>query len=129
MRREVDGRFYVIDFGASSSTAESEDHKAIGTPGYMAPEVSRGKGCCESDLFSLGALGLFMLTGIEPYRLIDKVRGTNPYSGALHRLCLTGGVSEGTLGLLDALLQADPARRRSRLDAVLSGLTLPGTLQ
>ena len=35
MRREVDGRFYVIDFGASSSTAESENHKAIGTPGCV----------------------------------------------------------------------------------------------
>jgi serine/threonine protein kinase len=91
---------------------------------YMAPEVSRGKGCCESDLFSLGALGLFMLTGVEPYRLSDKVRGANPYSGALHRLRSGGEVSQGTLSLLDALLQADPALRRSRLDSVLHGLAL-----
>lgn len=125
MRRDADCQYFVIDFGASASTAHSEDEKIIGTPGYMAPEVQIGKACCESDLFSLGALGLYVLTGVEPYRLIDKVRGSNPYSHALNRLEASGTVSDETVALLDALLQADPGRRRIRLDAVLPTLQPP----
>jgi len=119
MRRDADGQYFVIDFGASGTVNRSEDHKIIGTPGYMAPEVQLGKACCESDLFGLGALGLYVLTGVEPYRLIDKVRGTNPYSGALARLAEEGKVGDQTCALLNALLQADPDRRRVSLDAIL----------
>jgi serine/threonine-protein kinase len=41
----------------------------LGTPGYLSPEVARGERAdARSDVFALGAVTFFMLTGSPPFK-------------------------------------------------------------
>lgn len=61
----------LIDFGCAF-LQYSEEYKYMGTPEYAAPELLQGNASTESDVYSLGKVLLFMLTG----RQIGKVNGT-----------------------------------------------------
>lgn len=61
-----DGRCKLIDFGALASFGASEE--LVGTPPAIPPEALSGQALdCRSDLYSLGALAYFMLTGRHAY--------------------------------------------------------------
>ena len=66
-----DGSIKVTDFGlakAVSAQTESTD-TVFGTPGHIAPEVLLGKALGKpSDLFALGVVLHYMLTGYTPFR-------------------------------------------------------------
>jgi serine/threonine protein kinase len=59
----------VLDFGLVHDVSEGDQshrpHQLAGTPAYMAPESfhSPGSVCPRSDLYAVGALGYFLLTG------------------------------------------------------------------
>ncbi|MEO7803189.1 MAG: tetratricopeptide repeat protein [Actinomycetota bacterium] len=56
-----DDRAILVDFGISAG------HQAMGTRGYMAPEiVSSAEVIPASDIFSLAATAFHILTGLEP---------------------------------------------------------------
>jgi tetratricopeptide (TPR) repeat protein len=62
----------ILDFGiARRTTTESrltQTGQAIGTPAYMSPEqIQGGPLDGRSDLYSLGVLTYFLLTGAEPF--------------------------------------------------------------
>ncbi len=65
-----DGSIKLTDFGISdliSALSESPD-VVFGTPGYLPPETIRGKGYDKTgDLFSLGAVLYYCLTGVRPF--------------------------------------------------------------
>lgn len=62
VRRTADGRAKLIDFGGMVSMGAAND--VIGTPPFMAPEVLQMQALdARADLFSLGALGFYLLTG------------------------------------------------------------------
>ncbi len=65
-----DGSIKLTDFGISdliSALSQTPD-VVFGTPGYLPPETIRGKGYHKSgDLFSLGALLYYCLTGSRPF--------------------------------------------------------------
>lgn len=72
----------VVDFGLVRAQQEMSDENVtginaiIGTPSYLAPEaiVSAGSADARSDLYALGAVGYFLLTGQQVFRgasLID----------------------------------------------------------
>jgi len=65
-----DGIPKVADFGLAISIRESrEGAQTAGTPTYMAPEQARGETPTPaSDIYSLGVVMYFMLTGRIPYR-------------------------------------------------------------
>ena len=71
-----DGSIKVTDFGIAelvSSITEDED-VVFGTPGYLPPETLQGKGYDASgDLFSLGCVLYFALTGERPFAA-DQVK-------------------------------------------------------
>ena len=75
MRRQADGRLCLIDFGAVKlmhPQLESNTEKytvAIGTNGYAAPEQLAGQPRLNSDLYSLGTIGIQALTGLKPTQL------------------------------------------------------------
>ncbi len=62
VRCTADGRAKLIDFGAMTSFGVAKD--VVGTPPFLAPEVLQMQALDgRADLFSLGALGYYMLTG------------------------------------------------------------------
>ncbi len=76
MRRQPEGRLVLIDFGIArvlTQTALVGNATIVGTPGFMAPEQMRGKVLPASDLYSLGATCLSLLTGVNPDELFDVV--------------------------------------------------------
>lgn len=61
------GRALVADFGLAHHS-DVHESSAVGTPGYIAPELIRGDVAQPaSDLYALGATGWFALTGTPPY--------------------------------------------------------------
>lgn len=67
-----DGRIFLVDFGAVQDIYRNTvtcGGTFVGTLGYMPPEQFRGQVCPASDLYSVGATLLFLLTGKSPYDL------------------------------------------------------------
>jgi len=60
------GRLVLIDFGISRIFIPDPDKNSIYTPGYSPPEQCDGIIEPRSDLFSLGAIMHYLLTGIDP---------------------------------------------------------------
>ena len=73
MRRERDGRLFLIDFGAvkeiltvdeKGQTNSTNLTVGIGSIDYMAPEQAKGKPGKYSDIYAVGMLGIQALTGL-----------------------------------------------------------------
>lgn len=78
IRRESDGKIFLIDFGAvkevtilkeESPGIDPDSTVSIGTPGYMPKEQSEGNPCFCSDIYALGMLGIHLLTKESPRNL------------------------------------------------------------
>ena len=72
----------LIDFGAAKS-GYKEAELVIGTPGWAAPEQLNGSAPSpQSDIYSIGALIFYMMTGKEPrsYQLDDGRLTVDPLS-------------------------------------------------
>jgi tetratricopeptide (TPR) repeat protein len=65
-----DGGVKILDFGIArlASSSMTASGFIVGTPDYMSPEQARGGSVDErSDIFSVGAVLYFMLTGRRPF--------------------------------------------------------------
>ncbi|NEP81225.1 MAG: serine/threonine protein kinase [Okeania sp. SIO3B3] len=72
---QPDGKIYLVDFGAVQDIYRhtmSFSGTFVGTIGYMPPEQLRGKAYSASDLYSLGATLLYLLTHRSPDELPQK---------------------------------------------------------
>jgi serine/threonine-protein kinase len=66
VRYGSDGYVKLLDFGAMTASGVAKD--VVGTPRFMAPEMVVMQALDgRTDLFSLGALGYFLLTGRDAY--------------------------------------------------------------
>lgn len=61
-----EGKVSLVDFGIDRIFSLPREGTAIGTPGYAAPEQHGDFADPRSDLYSLGALMHYLLTGINP---------------------------------------------------------------
>ena len=79
LRRKADDRLVLIDFGVAKQVNEdASDHGGtrIGTEGYSPIEQFRGgKAYPSSDLYSLGATCLHLMTETRPDNLYDPLNG------------------------------------------------------
>jgi serine/threonine protein kinase len=71
----LENKIKLVDFGLSAICAKETHliHRKCGTPGFIAPEVinmpktATADVCHNCDIFSVGMIFFFMLTGIIPY--------------------------------------------------------------
>ena len=108
MRRRVDGRLVVVDFGAVKDAVRetvSGGPSVAGTIGYMAPEQLQGRASPASDLYGAGVLAVTLLSRKEPADMLDD---RHALDWAPHVV-----VSPGTADLLSRLLDPHPSGRPS----------------
>ncbi len=67
------GDVYLIDFGAVKTAAQQQGGTmtVVGTYGYMAQEQFGGRAVPASDLYSLGATLIYLVTGSHPADLLN----------------------------------------------------------
>ncbi len=81
LRRSLDGKLVLIDFGIAKqieSSLNEGDHRGtkIGTEGYSPIEQLRsGEAFPSSDLYSLGATCLCLMTAYKPEKLYSALEG------------------------------------------------------
>lgn len=61
-----EGTLFLVDFGIARLFVPQTKGTLIGTPGYASPEQYKGFTDQRSDLYSLGAVMHYLLTGIDP---------------------------------------------------------------
>ncbi|BAZ29150.1 serine/threonine kinase [Cylindrospermum sp. NIES-4074] len=68
------GQVYLIDFGSVQTVlaAEGATRTVVGTYGYMPLEQFGGRTVAASDLYSLGATLIYLVTGTQPADLPQK---------------------------------------------------------
>jgi len=68
------GEVYLVDFGSVQTLAATEGGTitVVGTYGYMPPEQFGGRTVPASDLYSLGATLIYLVTGTHPADLPQK---------------------------------------------------------
>ncbi len=112
-------RAVLTDFGLARAADDASMTRwgiIPGTPQYMSPEQARGEALDgRSDLFSLGCVLYEMATGVSPFRA-DSVIATvrrlvddSPPAMA----SLNPELPPWFIGIVDRLLEKDPARRFS----------------
>lgn len=129
IRRQLDERPVLIDFGvAKQLTTEgfATPGTKIGTEGYSPIEQLRsGKVYPSSDLYSLGATCLYLLTLTRPDELYDPLNGKWLWR---ERLADRGGqVSDQLAFILNKLVEDLVNHRYQTVDEVLQDLALPST--
>ena len=131
-----EGDICVIDFNASLEAAEEGGRDAIGlTPGYAAPEQfnvplerfapdhprrraaaaaqSYGKVTFRTDLYAIGALAYYMLTGYDPQLWVDGVIPLNRYQIVL---------GDAFRAVIEKAMTPDPRGRYPSAAAMLRAL-------
>ncbi len=111
VRRGEDGRAKLIDFGALSPMGTSAP--LVGTPAFVPPEALHGQPLDgRTDLYALGALAYFLLTGRHAYpaRRFDELR-ERWRSDLAAPSALVPELPEALSALVLALLSLDLLRR------------------
>jgi serine/threonine protein kinase len=92
MRRTADHQLVLIDFGVAKKFTETNAGKPgtrVFTEGYAAIEQISGRALPASDLYSLGATCLHLLTGKSPQVLEQLFQGQLWWQEALNRCQIT----------------------------------------
>ncbi|NBD33995.1 MAG: protein kinase [Cyanobacteria bacterium] len=129
IRRDIDKKLVLIDFGAVKNRVNevmaadmSSDNPltsfAVGTPGYSPPEQMAMRPTYASDIYSLGATCIYLLTGRSP-----KDIGYNARTGALDWEDYVQ-VSAHLKKVLRKMLEMAVRDRYQSAQAVLDGLEM-----
>jgi serine/threonine-protein kinase len=114
---DASGRAMVTDFGIArvvdSSNSQTMVGEMLGTPEYMSPEQASGENLDgRSDLYSLGLVGYFALTGTVPFTgstqavLAQQITKDAPSVSSVAR-----GVPRQLADAIDRCLVKDSSRR------------------
>jgi len=121
IRRRKDGKLVLVDFGAAKETMDKGNTTVgtiIGSVAYIAPEQAVGKAQFASDLYSLGATCLHLLTNIEPTNLFDTAEGEWIWRDYLQNKNIDYELSS----ILDKLVEGATKRRFQSVAEVLEAL-------
>ena len=115
--RDNDGKIYLVDFGAVQNTyynTLTQGSTVVGTYGYMAPEQFRGQALPATDLYSLGATLLYLLTHRSPAELPQDTLKLDFRNSV--------DISESFADWLDKILEPDLEDRFSNAEVALTEL-------
>lgn len=124
IRRYADDRLFLVDLGAAKVVTGMANvaMPVIGSAEYAAPEQTRGKAVLASDLYSLGATCIHLLTQMSPFDLYDSVNDRWVW-----RDYLLTPVSDRLAELLDGMLQNALNQRFQSAQAVMQQMGLTPT--
>jgi len=122
----------ILDFGLAKLIRDerpvTEEH-VLGTAGYLAPEVIQGSRDVDLrvDVFSLGALFYFMLSGRLPFEGSENAtvfyKTIHDDPTALHEVLPTDHeIPEGLIALVHQCMSKDPADRPDDANAIVEQL-------
>jgi serine/threonine protein kinase len=120
IRRSADQKLVLVDLGAAkyaTGTALAKTGTVIGSAEFTAPEQTRGKAVFASDLYSLGATCIHLLTQLSPFDLFDSSDDRWVW-----RDYLSHPVSQSLGQILDKMLQSGTKRRYQSAEQVLQDL-------
>ena len=122
IRRQVDGKLFLVDFGASkfaTETALERTGTVIGTLGYAAPEQSEGKAYFSSDLYGLGTTCFHLLTKTHPKKVFSRYGNWEKYlRNHLNKI----SINDALKLVLTRLLQPDISQRYQSTEEVIEDL-------
>lgn len=96
---------WLVDFGVVADNSKTFSMTFAGTAGYVAPELLYGKASAASDIFSLGATMLHLITGISPCDM--RLKGIQPDFDHY----LTASVPEWLKMLIVRMMATNPEER------------------
>ena len=113
------GQVYLVDFGSvqTLATQEGKTVTVVGTYGYMPPEQFGGRAAPASDLYSLGATLIALLTGAHPADLPQKDMRIQ-FEQAAH-------LSPGFADWLNRMIEPSLERRFASAESALQALEQP----
>ena len=115
--RSDEGKIFLVDFGAVQNTYYTnfkQGSTVVGTYGYMAPEQFRGQATPATDLYSLGATLVYLLTHCSPAEL--------PHNNLKINFRERVNISNQFATWLDKILEPNLAARFTSADEALTDL-------
>ncbi|KAM3089947.1 protein kinase domain-containing protein [Phormidesmis sp. 146-35] len=106
MRRTDDNQLVLIDFGVAKKFTETNAGKPgtrVFTEGYAAIEQISGRASAASDLYSLGATCLHLLTGKSPQAIEQLFQSQSWWQEALNRCQITPQLKQVLNHLLEPI--------------------------
>ena len=122
IRRNSDGRLMLVDFGSvkklNNQMANAEGKTSltvpIGTEGYMAPEQKSLRPRLASDIYGVGAIGIYALTGVDPKEIpLDRDTETVQWRNLVT-------VDEKLAGVLERMVSPDWKQRYTSASEALT---------
>jgi tRNA A-37 threonylcarbamoyl transferase component Bud32 len=115
------GRAKLLDFGALAQFGAQS--QVVGTPAFVAPEAVSGAALDQRvDLYALGALLYFALTGVTAIRARTIEQAQLAWQEAIVPASELAAVPAALDALITALLQPDPVARPQNVAYVLERL-------
>jgi TolB-like protein/Tfp pilus assembly protein PilF len=122
--RENGGRVVLMDFG-TGELLTGTTNRLVGTPLYLAPEIFRGqKASVQSDLYSLGVLLFYLVTGRFPVRADTMEQLARAHADRQRRSLrdLRPDAPEPFVRAIERALDNDPTRRYHSVGEMESAL-------
>ncbi len=116
-----DSGIKIIDFGLSRTSDGNELSSVVGSPYYVAPEVLEGKYDSQCDIWCIGVIMYFLLSGKPPFfhenkaELFKKIK--HDHISFQHEIWKN--ISLDAIKLIKSLLNKDP-RERPRAQKILT---------
>lgn len=128
-----DGSVKLVDFGIASDQVSAHatltaTGTIMGTPAYMSPEQCLGHALdARSDIYSLGCLLVFMLTGKEPYDAANAtesiVKHVNGNTAEIRTALRKSGVSSRLCSVIAKAMNKDREHRYASISDLRLALT------
>ena len=127
MIRSSDGAVKILDFGIAkdmiSTGVLTRSDGFVGTPGYSAPEQTRGREVDHrADIFALGVIAYELITGKPAFKgrstleIIDATRRRQPIPAT----GLNTQVTKPVAALIEKMLNKSPRRRHADMGEVIA---------